>query len=181
MRSVKVAMGVLSQSLAPSEEVFLSVLCEAESIVNSRPLTYMPLEDSNQEVLTPNHFILMSSRGVKQTEKSPTIESESLRSGWRFCQYLVDQFWQRWIHEYLPTLNRRTKWHNEVKPITEGCLVLIVDEDVRNRWTRGKVLKVIPGKDGIIRQADIQTANGVLRRPVVKLAVLDVFQDSNAA
>ncbi|XP_055622986.1 uncharacterized protein LOC129766479 [Toxorhynchites rutilus septentrionalis] len=181
VRSVKSAMGVLNQSRAPSEEVFMTVLCEAESMVNSRPLTYMPLEDCNQEALTPNHFILLSSSGVKQSEKLPTKESDGLRSVWKFCQYLLDQFWRRWIREYLPTITRRTKWHDNVKPINEGCLVLIVDGAVRNRWIRGKVVNVIHGKDGIVRQADVQTANGILRRPAVKLAVLDVLQNSKAA
>ncbi|XP_062541572.1 uncharacterized protein LOC134209590 [Armigeres subalbatus] len=181
VRAVKTAMESINQFRAPSEEVFQTVLCDAESMVNSRPLTYVPLETSDQEALTPNHFILLSSNGVKQPEKMPATESEALRNGWNLCRYILDQFWKRWIREYLPILTRRTKWHEEVKPIEVGDLVFIVGESTRNQWPRGKVLKVIQGRDGRIRQVDVQTNTGVLRRPVAKLAILHVLPVSNPA
>ncbi|XP_062703842.1 uncharacterized protein LOC134286270 [Aedes albopictus] len=181
VRAVKTAMESINHSRAPSEEVFQTILCEAESMVNSRPLMYIPLETSDKEALTPNHFILLSSNGVKQPEKISTTEGESLRTGWNLCRYVLDQFWVRWIREYLPVLTRRTKWHDETKPIREGDLVFVVGEPTRNRWPRGKVVKVIPGKDGRIRQADVQTSSGILRRPVVKLAVLNILPEGNSA
>lgn len=104
-----------------------------------------------------------------------------MRNGWNLCRYVLDQFWYRWIREYLPVLTRRTKWHDETQPIQEGDLVFIVGEQKRNQWPRGKVLKVIPGKDGRIRQVDVQTVTGVLRRPVAKLAVLNIIPAGNPA
>ncbi|XP_062713903.1 uncharacterized protein LOC134290730 [Aedes albopictus] len=181
VRAVKAAMESVNSCRAPSEEVFQTILCEAELMVNSRPLTYVPLETSDQEALTPNHFIHLSSNGVKQPEKMSTTESQALRNGWNLCRYVLDQFWARWIREYLPVLTRRTKWHEEVKPIRKGDLVFIVGEAIRNRWPRGKVVQVIPGRDGRIRQVDVQTSAGVLRRPVAKLAVLDVLPVGNPA
>lgn len=38
-------------------------------------------------------------------------------------------------------------------------------------WTRGEVVN---GNDFIVRGVDVQTVNGVLQRPVTKVAVLDV-------
>ncbi|XP_062533253.1 uncharacterized protein LOC134202221 [Armigeres subalbatus] len=76
VRAVKIAMESVNHSRAPSEEVFHTILCDAESMVNSRPLMYVPLETSDQEALTPNHFILLSSNGVKQPKKVPTIEGK---------------------------------------------------------------------------------------------------------
>lgn len=53
---------------------------------------------------------------------------------------------------------------------------MVVDGKVRNLWIRGRVTQTYPGKDGIIRQADVETSTGILRRrPVCKLAILDVF------
>lgn len=52
--------------------------------------------------------------------------------------------------------------------------MFVVDEGMRNSWTRGKVVKAIPGNDGRVRRVDVQTVNGVLQRPVTKVAVLDV-------
>lgn len=183
MRSVKSAMASLHEYRAPSEEVFQTLLDEAESMVNSRPLTYMPLDTADHEALTPNHFILLSSSGVKQTEKDPTTDGAALRSGWNQCQHLLDEFWRRWIHEYLPTITRRTKWFVDVKPIQVGDVVFIVDEgSIRNSWIRGRVIKVYPGKDGRVRHADVQISSSlVLRRSTVNLAVMDIMRQGNAA
>lgn len=52
--------------------------------------------------------------------------------------------------------------------------MLIVNEGKRNGWMRGRISSVIPGKDGRIRQAVVKTTEGMLRRPVSKLAVLQV-------
>ncbi|XP_055633626.1 uncharacterized protein LOC129773972 [Toxorhynchites rutilus septentrionalis] len=66
VRSIKVAFYAISTTKLPTEEMFATVLAEAEGIVNSRPLTFIPLDEDNQEALTPNHFLLMSSNGVLQ-------------------------------------------------------------------------------------------------------------------
>ncbi|XP_062709889.1 uncharacterized protein LOC134288601 [Aedes albopictus] len=181
VRSIKAAMEGLRHLRSPTEEVFQTLCTEAESMMNSRPLTYIPLETSDQEALTPNHFLLLSSSGVKQMVKTPTDEGTGLRSDWDQCQLLLDRFWTRWIREYLPTITRRTKWFEDVKPITEGALVFIVNDKERNSWVRGKVVKLIPGADGRIRRADVQVSGGgILRRAVAKLAVLDVLGVSKA-
>lgn len=58
-------------------------------------------------------------------------------------------------------------------------LVLIVDEGQRNGWLRGRVVAVNAGSDGRIRQATVESAGGIFRRPVSKLAVLQVQGNSN--
>ncbi|XP_062698658.1 uncharacterized protein LOC134284186 [Aedes albopictus] len=181
IRSIKTAMEGLRRLREPTEEVFQTVCTEAESMINCRPLTYIPLETPEQEALTPNHFLLLSSSGIKQTLKHPTTEGTALRSNWDQCQLMLDRFWTRWIREYLPTITRRTKWFEDVQPLVEGSLVFIVNDKERNSWARGKVVKLIPGADGRIRQADVQVAGGgILRRAVAKLAVLDVLESGKA-
>ncbi|XP_058449077.1 uncharacterized protein LOC131429043 [Malaya genurostris] len=174
VRSVKSAFYAMSTTKLPTEEIFGTVLVEAEGIVNSRPLTFLPLDKANQEALTPNHFLLSSSSGVAQPPRR-LVESDSVcRSDWDRSRRLVDLFWGRWIREYLPVIAKRTKWFGEVKPVKKGDLVIIVDDGRRNGWTRGKILEVQRGHDGRVRQAWVQTSSGVLRRPVAKLAVLEV-------
>lgn len=102
------------------------------------------------------------------------------RSNWTTNQQLIDQFWKRWVREYLPTIARRTKWFNECDEVKVNDLVVVVYENQRNGWARGRVLSVIPGRDGRIRQAMVQTSGGVFRRPVSKLAVLQMRDMSNA-
>ena len=46
------------------DESLRTLLCEAECIVNSRPLTTENLGDPSLEILTPNHILTMKSRVV---------------------------------------------------------------------------------------------------------------------
>ncbi|XP_065078605.1 uncharacterized protein LOC135701675 [Ochlerotatus camptorhynchus] len=84
VRSVKTAMKAISGSprcdevLETSDEVLETILLEAEGIVNSRPLTYVPLEQADGEALTPNHFLLYGSSGVKQPETEPVGDGNIL-------------------------------------------------------------------------------------------------------
>ncbi|XP_058811039.1 uncharacterized protein LOC131675927 [Topomyia yanbarensis] len=144
----------------------------SESVVNSRPLTFIPLEAEQIEALTPNHFLLPSSRGVVQPPKEQAESTMVCRGNWKLCQAMLNQSWRRWVREYLPTIARRTKWFEETKPIEVGDLVVIVEEKIRNGWVR--VVQVMKGSDGRIRDAMIQTADGIKRRPVAKLARQDV-------
>lgn len=84
--------------------------------------------------------------------------------------------------EYLPTLTRRTKWFERTDPLNIGDLVIVCDSDQpRSQWHRGRVTQVFKGKDGQIRTAEIKGASGILRRPVSKLAVLDVQRSESGA
>lgn len=171
VRSVKVALSTTLREKAPKEEVLQTLITEAEYSVNARPLTHVSVDPSDNEALTPNHFLIGSSTGLPAT--GPCEESE--RSMWRRTQALADKFWQRWIQEYLPTLIPRGQAGVEVNPIRQGDLVVVVDPTLpRNTWPRGVVERVYPGPDGIIRSADVRTKGGVFRRPTTKLAVLQV-------
>lgn len=177
VRSVKTAMeAIADHARHPNDEVLETIAIEAESIVNSRPLTYIPLDNAEQEALTPNHFLLYGTQGINQPSRDMGAEYTTLRDSWKLAQYLVDIFWQRWVREYLPNLARRTKWFRPVKPMKPGDLVVVVDEGKRNGWLRGRIVEVMPGKDGQVRKAIVETNKGLVSRPVVKLAVLDVRQ-----
>ncbi|XP_055622958.1 uncharacterized protein LOC129766451 [Toxorhynchites rutilus septentrionalis] len=174
VRSVKIAVGtIIDAPRKPDDETLETVLYDAEAMINSRPLTYIPLEDADQEALTPNHFLLGSSSGIK-IEPVETGNRSILRSSWKLAQHITDEFWRRWVKEYLPVITRRCKWFEETKNIGVEDLVLVVNGTGRNQWIRGRVEQVFSGRDGRVRQAMIRTATGVLRRPVVKLAILDV-------
>ncbi|XP_058449050.1 uncharacterized protein LOC131429011 [Malaya genurostris] len=175
VRSIKTAMETTyNNDRKLDDEELETMVFEAEGIVNSRPLTYLPLDAEESEALTPNHFLLGSSNGVRQPVVKPTDPIRSIMSSWDMIQLQLDRFWKRWTREYLPTLTRRTKWFGEVKPLAEGDLVFIVDESKRNNWIRGRVQELIKSGDGRVRQAVVKTARGIIRRPVAKLAVLDV-------
>ncbi|XP_055614291.1 uncharacterized protein LOC129760657 [Uranotaenia lowii] len=179
VRSVKTALETIPIADKLDEESLATVLAEAEHMINSRPLTFIPLRSTEEESLTPNHFLMLSSKGVHQGTKI-TNPGNSLRTSWEYIQRVLQEFWRRWVVAYLPTIARRTKWFDDIRPIQNGELVIIVDERIRNRWLRGRVLKTYPGKDGVTRRADVQTADGIFSRPVTKLALLDVGTEHDA-
>lgn len=172
--SVKRVLYTVLKQRTPSDEILTCLLCEAENTVNSRPLTYLPLNDENEECLTPNHFLRGRENNVFEPGQFCEADLFSQKQ-WRIVQSLENSFWKRWIKEYLPTLTKRTKWFDKVKNIEVGDLVIICDDTApRNVWQRGKIIEVYPSKDGTIRSALVQTSTGKYQRPVHKLSVLDV-------
>lgn len=178
-RMVRYIKNVLSFTLhdkSPQVETLNSLLIEAENLVNSRPLTHLPIENIDSEPLTPNHFLL----GCPNIVQTPGVgEMACLKKQWQILQQLKQTFWKRWILEYLPDLTRRTKWYQPVKPIEIGDVVIICDDnETRGEWKKGIVVEVFKAADGQVRSAVVKTSVGRLRRPATKLAVLDVNGES---
>ncbi|XP_052889868.1 uncharacterized protein LOC128298163 [Anopheles moucheti] len=118
VRSVKKILNQCVFPRRPTDEILMSAFAEIELILNSRPLTYVPLEDELAEPITPNLLLLGSSDG----SKPPAAYCDNpvaIRSTWRMAQHAADLFWKRWVAEYLPTLTRRTKWFQPVRPLKQ--------------------------------------------------------------
>lgn len=47
-------------------------------------------------------------------------------------------------------------------------------------WRMGRVVKVCPGLDGLIRVVDVFTKNGTFKRPIHKLAPLPILDNSTS-
>ncbi|XP_062714222.1 uncharacterized protein LOC134290992 [Aedes albopictus] len=127
IRSVKNSLKSLNLPRRPSDEILRNALTEIENTLNSRPLTHIPIDDDAAPALTPNHILLGHSSGAKPLttlDDSFTI----VRQCWRTSQVIANQFWRRWIAEYLPEITRRTKWYvSSASPIKMGDIVVIVD------------------------------------------------------
>ena len=101
------------------------------------------------------------------------------RRRWRHVQFVADEFWRRWIKEYLPSLHFRQKW-NEAKPnLNVGDVVIIQDDRLpRSCWPLGRVVETFVGKDGLVRSVSVKSQSSVLIRPVHKLCLLESVQGS---
>lgn len=175
VRSVKTALGKVLLQKNLKDESLYTFLVEAEHSVNSHPLTHVSVDPNDPEALTPNHILIGRSSNLQPLGSFSPADLTSHKQ-WRATQELANQFWKRWVREYLPTLLRREKWNRHAAPIQEGDVVVEMNESLdRNLWPLGMVVKVFPGKDGIVRVADIRESHGkVYRRPVAKLCILDV-------
>ncbi|XP_068141133.1 uncharacterized protein [Drosophila tropicalis] len=171
VRSVKTVLYAICPARKFTSEGLQSALWEVEFILNSRPLTFVSLDSKDDEAITPNHLLLGSASGYKTVFKT----THTVQHTWQAVQEFADQFWRRWVREYVPDLARRGKWFTKRPPIAAGDVVVILDETLpRNRWPKGIVEQTILAKDNQVRRVIIRTANGTLQRPVAKVAVLDV-------
>lgn len=177
VQATKRVLRIILKSTTPRVETLRSFVIEAANIINSRPLTHVPVHPDDPEPITPNHFLM--GRANSTTAPAATdMKQLSQRKQWLVCRELRNQFWSRWIREYLPELTRRSKYYEDVKPIQEGDLVLVCDvNESRGQWTRGIVEHAVRGTDGRVRTAEIRTNTGLMRRPVTKLAKIDVTLD----
>ncbi|XP_062704050.1 uncharacterized protein LOC134286454 [Aedes albopictus] len=174
VRSVKEAMKALDDGRTLSDEVLITTIVEAEDMINARPLTYMPQEPTYGEAITPNHFLRGSVTSADTIVDETVNTASSLRDSYKRSQQLANQMWERWLKEYLPLINRRTKWFEDKEPIQLNDLVFLVDGKHRKNWIRGIVEDVIPGPDGRVRQVIVRTGQGSYRRAVANLAVLEI-------
>jgi len=144
-------------------------------------LTHVSCDPDDLEAITPNHILIGKQSNARAIGNFDDMDLIA-RKMWRKAERLTDVFWNRWSKEYLPTLLNRPKWHKSSKPVEVGDVVLIVDLNApRGSWPKGIVREVFPGKDGQVRVVEVQTAKGILKRPVVKVAVLDVKRGTPAA
>jgi len=158
-----------------------TLLCQIEACLNSRPITPMSSEPSDAEALTPAHFLI---GGAMTLPPEPDLSNENIGHlrRWKYVQLLMQTFWRRWQLEYLPQFQVRGKWVTKTAPLQIDNIVIIKDEGMPpTRWKLGRIIKVHPGSDGVIRVATVRTANGSeMKRPTVKLCVLPTEADTIA-
>ena len=156
------------------DESLRTLFVEVEAIVNSRPLAVDNLNDETVDPLTPNHLLTMKSKVVLPPPGVFQREDVYCRKRWRAVQHLANEFWQRFSKEYVRVSNVRQKWNTIHRNVSVGDIVLVLDKDLpRNRWSKGRVVEVFPGEDGLVRHVDVKTGpKTILQRPITKLVVI---------
>ena len=167
-----VLRGVLGRASRLTDEILTTALCEAEAIVNGRPLTKLSDDPNDLTPLTPSQLLYLKG----PNSLPPGVSSvDSYRHRWKFVQHLANQFWTRFLREYVPELNKRCKWATSHDNLKAGELVLVVEPNVpRGVWPLAIVQKTFAGSDGKVRSAVVRTKTGELTRPIVKLVRLEV-------
>lgn len=177
IKSIKRCLEPKLTNRNPTPCELMSYMIEVENIINSRPLTYLPLESSESEALTPNHLLIGSSTGCKPMAPLDNT-ADALKKSWHGVEHMAQNFWRRWTVEYLPELTRRSKWFDQnVSNLEVSDMVIVIDEQLpRNSWPQGKIINTFKSADGNVRKATVQTAHNSYMRPVTKLARLDVSE-----
>jgi hypothetical protein len=171
IRSIRRILDSLISNSRLTDETLCTLFCEVEKILNDRPITRVSSDPTDLEALTPNHILLL--RGNSSLQMDPKSPGRS-RGRLKQAQDLANQFWQRWVAEYLPNLQRRQKWTKKERNLKKGDLVLITDgNEPRGHWKKGLVTEVFEDKEGQVRRVTLKTESGVLLRSVHKLCLLE--------
>ena len=167
-------LNVLVREQVLDDEGLSTFMCEAESIVNSRPLTQVSDNVRDLEPLTPNHFLLFR---YSQSFPSGIFAKADVysRRRWRQVQYLSDVFWRRWVKEYLPTLQERQKWFRPCRIFEIEDIVLLTDEKLlRGLWSLACITSIKTNQQHrLVRSVMLKTKSSTLERPVDKIVLLE--------
>ena len=170
----KVLYGLMKeQNIKLDDEGLQTLFCEVEAIVNNRPITKLSSDPSDLQPLSPSQLLLAHKSDLCAPPPGVFSKDDNYaRRKWRQIQHLTNVFWKRWSREYLTSLQERSKWLKEEKNVQVGDIVLVADNSDRNQWPMGKVVKVFPDKDGLVRIVHVKTKTNILERPITKLCVL---------
>ncbi|UYV74052.1 hypothetical protein LAZ67_11001974, partial [Cordylochernes scorpioides] len=166
---------ILGQARLEFEELY-TIICDTESLMNSRPLTYMSEDVEDLSPLTPALFLHdLKEIGVPDLD---SIERASLQKRYRFRQRLREDLRKRFRTEYFGFLRQETRRRSKTRPIKVGDLVLIGQDNAKRvNWPLARVVEVYPGRDGPVRVAKLRTSKGVQIRPVQRLYNLEIPAD----
>ena len=101
-RQIRSARNVLSSLLQKNgkqldDESLRTLMCEAEAIVNSCPLTVSQLADPDSlSPLTPNHLLTMKTKVVLAPLGAFQPADVYCKKRWRRVTHLANEFWTRW-------------------------------------------------------------------------------------
>ena len=167
-------------------EQLSTLIVEVESIINSRPLTY--IFDDREGItgcLTPSH--LLNGRRICTMPNSAHFEVvstyQSLTSKLRHHRHLLDQFVKRWRRDYLLNLreNHSLKAKSGGRDLIQVGDVVVLKDDSSKRifWRLAIVNELLKGNDNLVRAAivklvDSRGSHKLLRRSIRHLYPIEV-------
>ena len=174
IRSIrKVLLAAVGTQLLTDEQL-QTVMCEAERVVNSRPLTYTSSDPRDCEVLTPAKLLLLDDNLSLACGNFDADDHYATR-WWRRAQHIADVFWKQWVREYLPQLQQRSKWKAKEQNLKPGDVVMLEEIDSpRGAWPLARVTDAEPGRDGLVRTVTVKARGKLVTRAVNRLCPLEL-------
>ena len=172
-----------------THDELLTAVTEIESIINSRPLSYVSAGDV-EEPLTPSHLLI--GRRVLNLpdhlrhlcdpgDEDFDVDSTQLTKRMKHLNNTLNHFWKRWRSEHLAELREShrhllKKSHGEPQ-VSVGDVVIVHEEGLPcSFWKLVRIHDLIVGRDGKTRGATVRIAGKKqhftsLNRPVQRLEI----------
>ena len=156
-----------------------TLLREVQMILNRRPLTRACSDPNDMRALCPQNILTEAVEDIFPPDVFTA--SDGLRASYRLSQAYAEEFWKRFIAEYVPTLRKREKWLALQLNLTIGDLVLLHGEPgLRYKFAKALVTEVHPDKFGQVRRVTVRGADGnSYEREVAKICLLDADISEN--
>ena len=152
----------MGKALLTYDEI-LKILIEIESIISSRPLTYMS-NNHDESFITPYHLIYgrhINEKCYKYDARNE-ITSDQIRENFSsIIRNVKSYFIKRFEDEYITAIQER-EYYNQKKfknseQLVIGDVVLVKEDNFpRMSWRKGQIINVIRGVDKLIRGAEIK-------------------------
>jgi hypothetical protein len=119
--------------------------------------------------------LLLGPRGHASSPGVFSSKNEMCRKQWRIVQHYIDAFWNRWLKEYVPTLQTRSKWTKQSTNFKIGGIVKITDENLRSgELPLGLIIAFHPGEDEVVRVVTMETQSGEFITTCPKIAAVSL-------
>ena len=164
-----------------------TLLCEVETVVNQRPITYQPDSELIQAVTPQQLLIPYDNVDTKFPIIEPTWDPrdpnyglerpEKLLQSLKFVEFLLTEFWKRWQSDYLLSLRERETSSRSEGTISPqiGDIVLLEQEDApRSFWRLGKITELGKSRDNQVRTANLWSNGKSITRSVNQLYPLEI-------
>ncbi|GFY25750.1 integrase catalytic domain-containing protein [Trichonephila clavipes] len=166
-------------------EELTTLLCQIEACLNSRPLTPLFSDPSDDSSYSRSFYHISPILEIPERENSSNL---TLSSRWTLIQQMKQEFWKRWSRDYLHHLQNRPKWITPRADLKIGDLVVIHDPQAPPlQWKLGRINCTHPGPALRIRVVSIRTQDGEIQRPISTVTLLlpagenvQVSQDYNS-
>ncbi len=179
--AVKAMKVLLRKTLQPHSlrwDELYTLLAQAESILNSRPLAPLHTEEASEGTyLTAGHFLIGRPLRAPPQPLPSTGKMSNLRR-WELVSRLQNDLWRQWTATYLASCAQRSKWTRTGRSLAPGDLVFVRDETLRSRdWPVAVVETAHAGDDGHVRAVTLRCRGKRYTRAIHRLIPLITDED----
>ena len=180
---------VLGNALVTIDEL-ATIVVEVEARINNRPITYIDSEE-DIEALTPSHLLygktidtLPSIIDEDELDDDHIYDETTLTRRHKKILNLINVAWVKWRNEYLLALRERDRQaipgsKSGMATPREGDVVLLIPDQKYAPSQLGRIMEILPGKDGHERVVRLKTKGGETIRPIARLAKLESSVDES--